>query len=213
MSDIVLFDYWRSSAAYRMRIALGLLGLDWQAVEVDLGTGAQKLPANIARHPQGLVPTLQIDGVMLVQTLAMIEYLDETRNAGFLPDDPVGRARVRAMAYAVAMEIHPVCNLSVATHAERASEGRITVEGWMQTFIPKGLAGLELMLEDAATGPYCHGAKVSMADICLVPQIYNAHRWGVDIAPFPRAAEIAARLEELAPVAAAHPDRHKPAEG
>lgn len=214
MSDIVLFDFWRSSAAYRVRIALGLLGLSWRREVVDLDSMAQKDPAYLARHPQGLVPTLEIDGLVLTQTLAIMEYLEETRGAGFLPADPAGRARVRAMAYAVAMEIHPICNITVARHVEAASEGRVSVTDWMARFIPMGFAGLERMLESPATGPYCHGDRVTLADICLVPQVYNAvDRWGLDMTPFPRISAIAARLREIPAFAAAHPDRFRPGVG
>ncbi|HSF62894.1 MAG TPA: glutathione S-transferase N-terminal domain-containing protein, partial [Paracoccaceae bacterium] len=147
---VTLYDYWRSSAAYRLRIALGLAGLDWTAVPVDLATGENRHADHLARNPQGLVPVVDIDGLRLTQSLAIVEYLDETRALGFLPADPVGRARVRTLAYAVAMEIHPVCNLSVARHAATASGGAITMEGWMHHFIPRGLAAVEALLDHPA---------------------------------------------------------------
>src|SRR5690606_33449557 len=115
-----LYDYWRSSAAYRVRIALNLLGIPFESVPVNLLEGEQKAPENLARNPQGLVPTLEIDGLRLTQSLAIVEYLDETRQAGLLPREAAARARVRALAHAIAMEIHPVCNLSVARHAAEA---------------------------------------------------------------------------------------------
>lgn len=205
-----LYDYWRSSASYRVRIALGLLGIEFQAISVDLLTGAHKGAENLARNPQGLVPSLAIDGLMLTQSLAILEYLDETRGAGFLPADPPARARVRALAYAVAMEIHPVCNLSVARFATDASGGNLDMKGWMQAFIPKGLAALETMLQSGPTGPYCHGDTVTLADLCLVPQLYNADRWGVDLAPYPTIRAIRAELDKLPAVASAHPDHYQP---
>lgn len=206
---ITLYDYWRSSAAYRVRIALNLLGMAHESVPVDLTSGAQAAPDNLARNPQGLVPTLEIDGASLTQSLAIIEYLDEVRRAGFLPKDALGRARVRALSYAVAMDIHPICNLRVARHAVAQSGGSITMEGWMGHFIALGLTGLEAMLTEA--GPYSHGDTVTMADICLVPQVYNARRWGVDLAALPKLTAISSRLEVMPAIAAAHPDRVKPA--
>lgn len=200
-----LYDYWRSSASYRVRIALGLAGLDWDSVPIDLVAGVQRGDAHRARNPQGLVPALDVDGHTLTQSLAIIEYLDETRGLGFLPKDPVGRARVRALAYAVAMEIHPICNLRVAKYAVAQSGDKITMASWMQHFIGAGFTDLEAMLPD--TGPYCDGETVTLADICLVPQVYNAHRWEVDMAPYPKIRAIADALAALPAVQAAHPDR------
>lgn len=206
----VLYDYWRSSAAYRLRIALGLLDLDWTSVSVNLLTGEHRGTEYQARNPQGLVPTLEIDGLTLTQSLAILEYLNDTRDAGWLPTDAIGKAKVRALSYAIAMEIHPVCNLSVARFASDNSNDGITMASWMNTFIPKGLIAYEKMLE--ASGKYSYGDTVTMADLCLVPQLYNAERWGVDDSLFPRTAEIGARLNEIPAFAAAHPDRVKPAE-
>jgi maleylacetoacetate isomerase len=206
----VLYDYWRSSASYRLRIALALLGEPYRSVPVNLLDGAQRGPENLERNPQGLVPTLEIDGETLTQSLAILEYLDEVRLAGFLPKHPVARARVRALAYAIAMEIHPVCNLHVARHAVQASGGAITTEAWMTHFIAHGLAAVERMLESRPAGRYCHGDTVTLADLCLVPQVYNANRWGVDLTEMPNIRAIVAALEELPAFAAAHPDRWKP---
>ncbi len=205
----VLYDYWRSSAAYRVRIGLNLVGLAYDAVPIDLVGGAQRSPENLARNPQGLVPSLAIDGISLTQSLAILEYLNETRQAGFLPDDPAGRAQVRALAYAIAMEVAPVCNLSVRSFAARISEGRVTADDWMRHFMAPGLAAFEAMLPVAA-GRYCHGDAVSLADICLVPQIYNARRIGLDLTAMRRINRVMAALEDLPAVQAAHPDRHQP---
>jgi maleylacetoacetate isomerase len=210
--EAVLFDYWRSSAAYRVRIALNLIGLSCRQVPVDLLRGEHRQAENLARNPQGLVPTLEIDGLVLTQSLAIIEYLEETRKAGLLPPDPAGRARVRALAFAIAMEIHPICNLSVARHAAEASAGAITMQSWMQHFIGRGLRAFEAMLDHPATGRFCHGDRAGLADICLVPQIYNARRWEVDLEPLPILRRIAEELDRLPAFAAAHPDRHQPAQ-
>lgn len=207
----VLYDYWRSSASYRVRIALSHLGLTWTSVPVDLLDGSQRGADNLARNPQGLVPTLEIDGRSLTQSCAIIEYLNETRGGGLLPADPAGRAQVRALSYAVAMEIHPVCNLSVGKYAVGASGGAITTESWMQHFISRGLMALEEMLAGSPTGRFCHGDGLTMADCCLVPQVYNARRWKVDMSTLPRITRIDATLQDLPAVQAAHPDRWKPA--
>ncbi len=201
---ITLHDYWRSSASYRLRIALGLAGLEWERVSVDLVAGDQNAPAHLARNPQGLVPVLEIDGHSFTQSLSVLEYLDETRHLGFLPEDAVGRQAVRALSYAIAMEIHPVCNLKVARHAVAAADGAISTQDWMQTFIGPGLSAFEAMLGE---GAYCHGDSVTMADICLAPQIYNAHRWEVDLAAMPKIRAIGQRLDTIPAFAAAHPDK------
>ncbi len=209
----VLYDYWRSSAAYRVRMALNLLGIPFRSVSIDLRAGEQRHPGHLARNPQGLVPALEIDGLLLTQSLAIIEYLDETRQAGFLPSDPQGRARVRTLSCAIAMEIHPVCNLSVARYVAENSGGQITLEGWMHHFIPKGLAAFEAMLGTPETGRYCHGDGVTMADLCLLPQIYNARRYGVDVTALAKIGAVAAELDKIRAVQDAHPDRFRPEAG
>ncbi len=205
-----LYDYWRSSASYRVRIALALLGEAYESITVNLLENEQRSVDNLARNPQGLVPTLEIDKTSLTQSLAILEYLNETRQAGLLPADAAGRARVRALAYAVAMEIHPVCNLHVARHAVGASNGAIITEAWMRHFIGQGLQGVEAMLSDGKSGRYSHGDTLTLADICLVPQIYNAKRWEVEMEPLPRIRSIVAELESLPAFQAAHPDHWKP---
>ncbi|OWY04488.1 maleylacetoacetate isomerase [Thioclava sp. IC9] len=197
-----LHDYWRSSASYRVRIALALAGIEWQAAPVDLTTGAQRDPDYLAVNPQGLVPTLEIDGDRFTQSLAIVEYLNETRALGLLPEAPADRAHVRALAQAIAVDIHPVCNLRVAKHAVAASNCAITMESWMQTFIAPGLAAVEQMISGER---FCWRDQLTLADLCLVPQIYNARRWGIDLAPMPNISRIAAHLETLPAFAAARP--------
>lgn len=206
MPGIVLYDYWRSSSAYRVRIALNFLGLTYGRVEVNLAAGEQISAAHMAVNPQGLVPVLEIDGQRLTQSLAIIEYLNDTRKGGLLPGDPAGRARARALAHAIAMEMQPVCNLRVARHATGGDP--VAMAEWMAHFITLGLTGAEGLLDSETR--FCHGDKPGLADICLVPQIYNATRWDVDLAAFPRITAIAARAGALAPFAAAHPHRTRP---
>jgi maleylacetoacetate isomerase len=204
----ILYDYWRSSAAYRVRIALNLLGQPYTSIPVNLLTAEHRAPANLARNPQGLVPTLQIDDLHLTQSLAIIEYLNDTRDAGFLPADPAARAKVRALAYAVAMDLAPVCNLSVRNHAAKVSGGAIASDDWVRHFMAPGLQAFEAMLPMGSR--YCHGDTVTMADIVLVPQIYNARRLGLDLSTMPRITAIMAVLETMPAIAAAHPDQHAP---
>ena len=200
---IRLYDYWRSSASYRVRIALGLAGLGWETVPVDLAGGAQMSPEHLARNPQGLVPVLEMDGQRFTQSLAIIEYLDETRGLGLLPAKPADRAHVRALAHIVAMDVHPVCNLRVARQAVAHAAGRLTMEAWMQANIVPGLTALEQLVSG---GDFSWGHAVTLADICLVPQLYNARRWNVDLGGMPKLRQIETHLSSLAAFAAAHPD-------
>lgn len=216
-SEIILYDYWRSSASYRVRIALGLKGVAYEAAPVNLVVGDQRSQEHLARNPQGFVPVLDIDGVRLTQSLAILDYLEETRPAPpLLPSDPAERARVRAVAHAIAMEIHPVCNLSVATHAARlaveGTEAQEAVKGaWMRHFIAKGLAAVEQLLpRRAGAGGFAFGPAPGLADLCIVPQIYNAERWGVSLAELPRLAATAAACGAHPAFVNAHPDCAKP---
>lgn len=203
---IRLYDYWASSSSYRVRIGLNLLGLDYDRVQIDLRANEQAGHENLTRNPQGIVPTLEIDGHRLTQSLAILEYLDEVYAAGWLPDSALARARVRALAMAVAMEIQPVCNLRVAQEAVAASGGALGLESWMRDHIGPGLAAVEKLLDHQQTGQFCHGDTVTLADICLLPQVYNARRWGVDMAPLPRICAIEQAMLALDAVQAALPE-------
>lgn len=211
MSDVVLYDYWRSSASYRVRIALNLAGIAYRPVVVDLVGGAQKGDEHIARNPQGFVPVLDIDGLRLTQSLAILDYLDRTRKLNLLPDDPAERARVQALAYAIAVDIHPVCNLSVARYATNLSHNAPDMPGdWMRHFIKPGLQAFEAMLGDFEQAPYCVGSKPGLADLCLMPQIYNARRWQVDLSEMPRLLRVEEACADHPAFVAAHPDAHAP---
>ncbi|MFY0597913.1 MAG: maleylacetoacetate isomerase [Cognatishimia sp.] len=199
-----LYDYWRSSASYRVRIALGLAELDYDTQVVNLLDGAHLEDDHLERNPQGLVPALDIDGYTMTQSLAIIQYLDETLKLGLLPNLPIDRARVRALSYAIAMEIHPVCNLNVAKFAVGESDGNITTEQWMKHFIDKGLRAYEAMIGE---GTYSYGNTVTIADICLIPQLYNADRWGVDLTDMPKIRRVREALDAIPAFANAHPDK------
>lgn len=199
---IVLYTYWRSSAAYRVRIALELKGLAWDARPVHLVRegGEQHLDAYRALNPQQLVPTLLHDGHTLTQSLAIVEYLDERfPQVPLLPADAAGRARVRALAQLLACDIHPINNLRVMQYLERnlqlPADARTQ---WTLHWIAEGLAAMEAMLASSRdTGTFCHGDRPGLADLCLLPQLYNAHRFGLDLTPYPTLLRIEAACQAL----------------
>ena len=210
MSEVILYDYWRSSASYRVRIALNLAGVSHISVPVDLLKKDHKSTTHLQRNPQGLVPALLIDGHLLTQSLTIIDYISETRAIRFLPTRAIDRAKTLAIAHAIAMDIHPVCNLSVVANVMAITAGGDEVRSaWMNKFIGEGLATVEMLLHKTP-GPFCFGESITVADICLIPQVYNAMRWGIDMGIFERINSITKRLEVNPAFAAAHPDKVRP---
>ncbi|WP_158044395.1 maleylacetoacetate isomerase [Skermanella pratensis] len=195
-----LFGYFRSSAAYRVRIALNLKGLEVDHRFVHLRKGEQSAPEYGALNPQGMVPLL-IDGPhVLTQSLAIIEYLEETNpEPSLLPKRPIERARVRAIAQAIACDIHPLNNLRVLRYL--IGPMKVSDEAkneWYKHWVVEGLAALERTLTPAAgTGNFCHGDQPTLADVCLVPQVYNAERADIDLSPYPRIMKIVSACREL----------------
>lgn len=205
MPDTVLWDYPKSSASYRLRIALNLVKEPYRVETVDLLAGAHRAEPHIARNPQGLVPVLDIDGQSFTQSLAILEYLNDTRDAGFLPADAAARAKVRALAMALAVDMHPVCNLSVMKVATGGEEPART--DWMHRFIAPGLRAFEALLAGFPKSTFATSDTPGLADICLIPQLYNANRWGVRYDDCPRIQAIEAACADHRAFANAHPSR------
>ena len=212
-----LHTYYRSSASYRVRIALNLKGLthDQAYVHLSKDGGGQFAAGFDALNPQHLLPVLEIDGMILPQSLAIIEYLDETRPAvPLLPADAKGRARVRALSQAIAADIHPINNLRVLKYL--SGELGVSTDAknaWYRHWVTLGLDALERQLAGSAdTGAFCHGDTPGMADCCLVPQLYNARRFECDLEPYPTLLAIDARCEELAAFRDARPEAQADAE-
>ena len=207
-----LHGYFRSSAAYRVRIALNLKGLSAEHLPHHLRKGEQHDPAYLAINPQGLVPTLQDGGVTITQSLAIIEWLDEIHpEPPLLPKDPLRRAKVRAFAMALACDTHPLQNLKVLTRLRELGLPQEQVTGWAAWANREGLAACETLIADEA-GPFCFGEAPSMADLCLVPQLANARRFGVDLGAFPRLLEAEAAAKNIKAFADAAPERQPDAE-
>lgn len=212
-----LYTYYRSSAAYRVRIGLHLKGLAYESVPVHLArAGGEQLQERYrAINPGAMVPCLRDGETTLSQSLAILEYIEEKYpRKPLLPVDAAGRARVRALALIVACDIHPINNLRVlkylSSELEVADEARTR---WYRHWVAEGLRVIEAHLtRDAQTGAFCHGDTPGIADCCLIPQVFNARRFNVDLEPYPIIGTIAARCAELPEFAAAHPDRQADAE-
>ena len=210
MSRPVLYDYFRSSAAYRVRIALNLKGVDYEQRAVSLLDGKQREPTYLALNPQGLVPCLEIDGHRLTQSLSIIVYLDQTRGEPpLMPADPAKAAHVRSLALAVACDIHPLNNLRVLKYLQ----GTFGIDDaakdlWYRHWIEEGLAALEEMARPHA-GTFLFGDGPTVADICLVPQLYNARRFSVPLTDYPTLRRADETASAHAAFAAAHPDRQE----
>jgi maleylpyruvate isomerase len=211
--NMKLHGYFRSSASYRVRIALNLKGLSAKHLSYHLRKGEQRAPEYLAINPQGLVPTLQGDaGIVLTQSLAIIEWLDETHPAPpLLPKDPLRRAQVRAFAQAIACDLHPIQNLKVLAHLRELGLSEEQVTGWAAWANREGLSACEKLVAGEA-GPFCFGDAPTIADLCLVPQLANARRFGVDVAAFPRLLKAEAAAKQLKAFADAAPERQPDAE-
>jgi maleylpyruvate isomerase len=208
-----LHGYFRSSASYRVRIALNLKGLSAEQLSHHLRKGEQRDPAYLAINPQGLVPALQDDaGAVLTQSLAIIEWLEEIHpEPPLLPRDPLRRAKIRAFAMAVACDTHPVQNLKVLARLRQLGLPEEQVTGWAAWANQDGLSACEALIS-SETGPFCFGATPTLADLCLVPQLFNARRFGVDVTSFPRLLKAEAAAQAMKAFADAAPDKQPDAE-
>ena len=210
-----LYTYFRSSAAFRVRIALNLKGLQYEAKFVHLAKGEHRAAGYAALNPQALLPTLEDGTARLNQSLAIIEYLEETHpEPRLLPRDPAARARVRALSLLVACEIHPLNNLRVLQHLRKQlGQDEAQVNAWYRHWVADGLGKLEADLAgDARTGKYSHGDSPGMADCCLVPQVFNAKRFDCELAPYPTVMRVFEACMKLVAFDAAQPAKQPDAE-
>ncbi len=207
-----LWSYWRSTTSYRVRIVLNLKGFDYDIVPVNLIKGEQRAPDYAAMTPGRGVPTLELDdGAHLTQSLAIIDYLDHLRpDPAILPVEPLARARVMAAAHQVALDIHPVNNLRVVQHLEAMGHSKTDVVDWMVHWMHEGLSAYQAMIRPDT--PFSFGDTPDLADICMVAQLYNGRRWGLDLTPFARIVEIEQACLALPAFDAAHPENQPDAE-
>ena len=204
-----LYTYFRSSAAYRVRIALNLKQLSYESIPKALLKREHRSPEYLALNSQGLIPALDVDGIVLPQSLAIIEYLNERYpEPPLLPSGLIERAQVRASASAIACDIHPLNNLRVLNYLrQQFAQTDDGVNTWYRHWVDEGFKGLEAQLTRlSADGNYSHADALSLADVCLVPQVYNARRFQVDLEPYPTITAIATHLESLPAFAAARPE-------
>ena len=213
MNRPLLHDYYRSSASYRVRIALNLKGIAYDSHPVSLIDGAQKSEAYRALNPQGFVPMLEIDGQRLTQSLAIMVYLDQRYpDPPLVPADPASGAHVRSLALAVACDIHPLNNLRVLKYLKGTlGHDQDEVDAWYRHWIVEGLDALEALAAPSA-GEFLFGDSVTLADVCLVPQLYNARRFSVPLEAYPTLLRADANAAALPAFQAAHPDQHAPQE-
>lgn len=204
---MILYSYWRSTTSIRVRAALNLKGLDYEIRPVDLMAGDQRDTAYSALNPGHGVPALVLgDGQVLTQSLAILDYLDETHpTPPLLPEGAVARARARAAAHQIALDIHPVNNLKVINRLRALGPSQEDAVAWMAHWMTEGFAAFQRLIRPDT--PFSFGETPGLADLCLVAQIYNARRWDLDLAPFARLVEIDARCREIAPIARAMPDQ------
>jgi len=215
MTEMLLHGYFRSSAAWRVRIALNLKGIAHLHAFRHLRRGEQSAPEFVALNPQGMVPALEVPGQgVLSQSLAILEWLDETQpGLKLLPEDAWGRARVRALAQVVACDIHPIQNLRVLQYLKRElGQEQPAIDAWVRHWVELGLFAFEARLGEPHTGRFCHGDTPSVSDICLLPQLGNARRFGADLRPNPRVLAAEAACLTLPTFADAVPDRQPDAE-
>lgn len=204
---LVLHSAWRATAPYRVRIGLALKGLAYDYAPVDLLAGEQRGEAYRAINPQGLTPALIVDGRVMTQSLAILEWLEEVQpEPAILPRDPVGRAVVRAMADIVACDIHPLNNQRVARALAGLGVADADQHAWLHRWINDGFSTLEPMIARHGQG-FCFGAQPGLADCCVIPQVYSARRFGVDLAGYPAIVAVAEQAALHPAFAAAHPDR------